>query len=398
MALINPPAYLQAGSYAARLDRLAQASLLVPSHGVGALAVRGGVRPTPSNTGLQVTQRSTPAMFVTIAAGTAYIQAQSATGGAYIVHNDASVDVAVTAAHATLARKDLVIARIYDAEVSGASNTSTLEVVTGTPAASPTLPATPSGAIALAQVQVGAAVSTITNAAITDLRIYTTSLGGTIPALSTAMPATPYEGMAAYQTDTNKPVWHNGSTWHSWSDEGYLTSSGVAIYLSSNGYIPQSSFLAAGYQPTTYIQKAADTSRTNTVTLTDDPHLTTTVPAVGLWWINAFIIYAADAGVDIQIGFTGPAGASMRWVSELLTTSATTGVDTISRSAQTLANVPTGGGRGVGTANWLVAPITGYLQTQGTGGTFAVRWAPNVSSALATSVYAGSLLVLRQMA
>jgi hypothetical protein len=227
VAPINPPAYLQAGTYSARLDRLAQASLLAPAHGVGALAIRGGVRPTPSNTGLQVTQRSTPAMFVTIGAGMAYVPPQSATGGAYIVENDASHDVAIAASHASLARRDLVVARVYDSEVSGVLNEWRLEVVTGTPSGSPTLPATPSGALALAQVQVAAASSTVLNAAITDLRVYTTALGGTIPALSSAMPANPYEGMAAYQTDLNRPAWHNGASWHSWTDEGYITQAGL---------------------------------------------------------------------------------------------------------------------------------------------------------------------------
>lgn len=233
MAPINPPTYQQASTYSARMDRLAIAGLMAPNPAVGALAPRGGVRPTPSNTGLQVTQRSTPAMFVTIAAGTGYVPAQSATGGVYEVHNDAAYDVAITAAHASLARKDLIVARVNDAEYSGVVNNWTLEAITGTPAGSPTLPATPAGAIALAQVQVNAAATTITNGVITDLRAYTTALGGTIPALSTALPASPYEGMAVYQTDTNYPRWFNGTSWHSWTDEGYQTAANVSSTLDS---------------------------------------------------------------------------------------------------------------------------------------------------------------------
>jgi hypothetical protein len=247
LAPINPPAYIQAGTYSARLDRLSRAASMTADHTSGALAIRGGVRPTPSSTGLQVTQRASPAMFVTVAAGVGFVPAQSSVGGCYTVNNDASYDVAIAASHATLGRRDLICARVYDAEYSGASNIWGLEAITGTPAGSPVLPATPSGAIPLAQVQVNANVSTITNASITDLRTYTTALGGTIPCLSTARPATPYEGMAIYETNNNLPKWFNGSTWEGWSDADYLTTSDLASYLSANNYITASYLTSNNY-------------------------------------------------------------------------------------------------------------------------------------------------------
>lgn len=247
MAPINPPTFLQAGTYSARLDRLSQAALLHGDPTTGALAVRGGVRPSPSNAGLLVTQRASPAMFVTVAAGTAYVPTQSAVGGCYVFHNDASYDVAISTAHATLGRKDLIIAKVADAEYSGVSNLATLEVVTGTPAGSPVLPATPAGSVALAQVQVNAAASTITNANITDLRTYTTALGGTIPAPTTARPSNPYRGMAIYDTTAQKPFWYNGTTWLSWSDENFLTTSDLATYLAANGYVTQSYLTSNNY-------------------------------------------------------------------------------------------------------------------------------------------------------
>jgi hypothetical protein len=247
VAPINPPSFLQAGTYPARVDRLSQSSAMAPDHGAGALAIRGGVRPTPSNTGLQVTQRASPAMFVTVAAGVGYVPAQSAVGGCYVVNNDASYDVAIAAAHGTLGRRDLIIARVYDAEYSGASNIWGLESITGTAAGSPVLPATPAGSIALAQVQVNAGSSTVTNANITDLRAYTTALGGTVPCLSTARPASPYEGMAIYETNNNRPKWWNGTTWEGWSDEDFLTTSDLASYLSANGYLTASYLTSNGY-------------------------------------------------------------------------------------------------------------------------------------------------------
>lgn len=262
MAPINPPTYQQAGTYSARLDRLMVAGAMMPEHGTGALAMRGGVRPTPSNTGLQVTQRASPAMFTTIAAGTGFVPASSAVGGGYIVHNDASFDVAIAAAHATLGRRDLVIAQVRDAEYSGANNDWLLSVVTGTASGSPTLPATPAGAIPLAQVQVNANASTITNANITDLRNFTVALGGTIPAASTARPANPYEGMSIYETNNNLPKWYNGSAWSGWQDEGYMTPSDLATYLAANGYVTTSYLTSNAYVTQTGLDASTWTSYT----------------------------------------------------------------------------------------------------------------------------------------
>lgn len=247
MAPINPPTYLQAGTYSARLDRLSQAAMLAPQHGSGALAIRGGIQPTPANAGLQVTQRASPAMFVTVGAGVAFIPASSAIGGCYVLNNDAAYDVAIASSHPTLSRRDLIVARVYDSEYSGSSNIAALEAITGSPAGSPVLPATPPGAVALAQVQVNAGASTITNARITDLRSYTTALGGTIPCPSTERPSQPYEGMAIYDTTNNRPQWWNGSSWHSYSDESYLTTSDLASYLAANGYVTQSYLTSQNY-------------------------------------------------------------------------------------------------------------------------------------------------------
>lgn len=232
MAELNPPTWLQAGTYPARLDRLMLAALTTPDPGTGALAARGGVRPAPA-TALQVTQRTTPTMGVTVAAGMAVVPAPSATGGCYVVVADSATNLNIGTAHASLARRDLVCARVRDSEFSGVTNAWSLEVIAGTPAGSPVLPATPSGAIPLAQVQVNAAATTITNSNITDLRTFTVPLGGVLPVLTTGRPATPYKGQAIYETNTNRPAWWNGSGWHSWDDEGYLTASDVATLLAA---------------------------------------------------------------------------------------------------------------------------------------------------------------------
>jgi hypothetical protein len=390
VAPIQPPAYQQANTYPARLDRLALASMMTPAPGGGSLAPRGGVQPTPANSGLGVTQRVTPAMFVTVGAGTAYVPASSATGGLYAVCNDAAYDVAIATAHATLGRKDLVVARVYDAEYSGAANNWALEAVTGTPAGSPVVPSTPAGALLLAVIQVNAATTTIVNGNITDSRTYTTALGGMIPALSTARPPNPYEGMGIYETNNNLPKWYDGASWKGWQDEGYQTAAGLTAALNAAGiYAPQ------------YVIKTADQSRTSSTTMVADSELALPMVANGLYWMEGLAIYDADTAGDILIGWSGPSGTTMQWYSDLLDVgggAGGVGVGSVGRSAQSLSGTPSGGGRGSGTSNLLAAPFQGYVQTAASSGNLQLRFAQATSSAVATTMRTGSLLILRRLA
>lgn len=182
---------------------------------------------------LAVTQKSTPNMSVDVAGGQVIILGTEATyQGAYFGENQGTQNVTVTAAHATLARKDLIVARIRDAEYSGSTNTFSIEVVTGTPAGSPADPSLPSGSVfVLARVDVAAAAATITNANITDLRTtysssqygLATAAGGTIICTSTTRPASPYEGLSIYETDTDTTHFYNGSAWVQVSHLGQWT-------------------------------------------------------------------------------------------------------------------------------------------------------------------------------
>ncbi|MEW9530753.1 hypothetical protein [Microbispora sp. NPDC049125] len=396
MAPLNPPTWLQAGTYPARYDRLAAGSMLPPLQGTGPLAVRSGVKPSAGGVGLQVTQRSTPAMYVTVNAGAAFIQSPSATGGTYLVHNDAAYDIAITAAHATLGRRDLIVARIFDAEITGVTNQWTLEVVTGTPAGSPVVPATPSGALPLASILVSAGATSITNAAITDQRVYTVALGGAIPAPATALPANPYTGMAAYDLTNLLPKWYSGSAWRSWQDEGYVT----PAYLTSNGYMTQAALDTAGYKPVTYAVKTADQSRANTTTPAADSELFLPVAANSTYWLDCFIIYDGPTSADLQIGWTAPSGTTMYWVSDLLDPAITgtpaPGLASVSRTQQGLANLPSGGARSTG--NPAVAPIRGWLQTSGTSGNLTCRWAQATADAVAIKILTGSAIKLTKLA
>ena len=111
-------------------------------------------------------------MSVDIAKGRAFVQGdQSEWQGHYGIRNDATVNKAIAASDPTNPRKDRVIAQVYDSvDIGGAEDKYVLEVLTGTPAPTPSPPALPDDALDLAIVDVAASATTITNANITDQR------------------------------------------------------------------------------------------------------------------------------------------------------------------------------------------------------------------------------------
>lgn len=161
MAEINPPSWLQA-----RTDHKAQQyrRMLASVVGDGSGIV--------TSLDLGVTQNGTPNMSVNVATGRAFILGTLGTyQGLYHVDNQGVVNKSISAAHATNPRYDRVYAVVADAEYAGVTNAWSIEVATGTPAASPSEPSLPSNSLELARITVGAAVTSITNANILDRRV-----------------------------------------------------------------------------------------------------------------------------------------------------------------------------------------------------------------------------------
>lgn len=159
---VRQASWIQASSHPADTDRLVLESLFR----------RQGV---VKSTDMAVTQNGTPNMSVNVAAGSVVIDGtESATQGFYHFMNDATLNVAIAASHATLPRIDLIVAKVQDAQYSGATNAGSIVAVTGTAAASPVAPSAPANSVILAQIAVAAAVTSITNANITDLRPFAT--------------------------------------------------------------------------------------------------------------------------------------------------------------------------------------------------------------------------------
>lgn len=212
MAVINPPMWMQAGSYPARNDRLALTALLCypgfAADEATPMRIRQGVKPSYTNYQMKVRAAATPNMTVIVSAGFAFIDQHDTGGvGTYVCVNDADVVLTVQpAGGAGQFRKDTVVASAYDAEYAGAVSEWRLEIIQGPYAASAgatvrgTLPA---NAQILADLAIGPSQTSVAAANITDVRNYTVAAGGILPVASNAAPPRLHPGQVLYLTDTD---------------------------------------------------------------------------------------------------------------------------------------------------------------------------------------------------
>lgn len=153
---------------------------------------------------LAVSALGSPNMSVNVAAGSIWIpgtlgstsgegtnvNAQTAYGspafpatftsqGCYFDYNDATVNLTITAANATNPRTDLIVATVQDADYAGVANQAILQVITGTAGGGAPVPYTsvPANSVVLAQINVGAGVTSITSGNITDVRPFSQPIG-----------------------------------------------------------------------------------------------------------------------------------------------------------------------------------------------------------------------------
>lgn len=192
---LEAPLFLQAGTYPAEAVRALVAAAFHPGVcGAGELAV---------------TQRGAGAnMTVDVAAGTILIPGATSQRGVYLCRSTATASVTIGAAPgAGDSRIDLVVAQVRDAAYSGSDNDWRITVVAGTPDPSPTAPAVPSGALALATVLVEDDTTSITDAAVTDRRRYARPA-----AAVTTRPTTGAPGQVVTEPSGRVSVW-DGATW-----------------------------------------------------------------------------------------------------------------------------------------------------------------------------------------
>lgn len=147
------PQWLQAGSYAGSQDR----------------RLIGALWPAAASSGCAVSAGS--AMTVNVAAGQVAVPTQNNTGTT-LCSSDGVEQVTLTAAPASgTNRIDLVTCHPRGNDLDGGANTDFIfDFVTGTAAATPSIPATPAGQVALAQVYIPGGSAAVTAGNITDVR------------------------------------------------------------------------------------------------------------------------------------------------------------------------------------------------------------------------------------
>jgi hypothetical protein len=145
-----------------------------------------------------------------------------------------------------------------------------------------------------------------------------------------------------------------------------------------------------------WVNKAADQTITSSIVMTNDAALFVPVAANSQYMVQCYLIYQAAAASLIKVGWTGPAGATMNWVTNGLSTAVTAATNgVIIKANQVIADTPAMGAAGAGVS--VVAPMVGWLTTT-TGGTLQFQWAQSVSGGTGTVVKAGSRLWLRKVA
>lgn len=370
MTAQNPPFALQnaGATHTAAGDRMMLSGLIsgISSSGSG---MRGRQGVTQKAGKLKVQAQGSPAMAVDILSGQAYITGTENTiQGVYSCVNDATVSLAITTAHATLPRIDIVIAQVQDTQYSGAVNAWSLVVVAGTPAASPVAPTAPNNSIVLANVLVGAGVTSIVNGNITDTRQYVSAEGGVVVCTSTTRPNPGpsgsnivFPGQLIYESDTDR-------LWQLKSGLAYWPVGPLIVY------------------------KTADESLASSITMQNDDHIVLPVDINATYLFKLYWLFQADNALDIKFQFTLPAGAAFAANNANALESWNPGVNNLAGFNPATSTNVDGGNTTTPSIAW------GSFTTAGTAGNIQLQWAQQVSGATPTIVRKGTWLELTRIA
>jgi hypothetical protein len=156
------------------------------------------------------------------------VLSRGATAGSVLLTNDATYNVATTAAPGSNSRYDLVYLWQREYSIDGTDSNPVIGVVQGTAAASPTIPSLSAypGAIELARILVPAGVTaTNSGTTITQTAPFTATAGGVVHVRNTTERdgTTPYaasswtEGQIIWLIDTDEFQRYDGTTWRALS-------------------------------------------------------------------------------------------------------------------------------------------------------------------------------------
>lgn len=198
-------------------------ALVAPAPG-GPMLWRPGVLSSAAgtaapNTDLAVSQTPTASVNVLVNPGTVVIPRSGVAGGPYLVTFTSVSTLVADPAPSTNPRIDVVAVQVVDNALGDVGTQGgQLFIVDGTPAATPSVPAIPTGAVALAQLYRAANSTSIVTANITDVRRGSATACGVRPLLPGDLSSDPgsyvgeytYDAVTAYKSGPR--IW-DGSTW-----------------------------------------------------------------------------------------------------------------------------------------------------------------------------------------
>ncbi|MCS0637219.1 hypothetical protein NX801_16425 [Streptomyces sp. LP05-1] len=325
-----------------------------------ALEARTGVLPGSSDgrsrlTGFRL--EGTSAMSATVAEGRGVIQGQSGQG-VYPVTLTTPEALTFDAGDGQYGRVDLVVVRVYDSLYDSSNrHEAVVEIVPGTPAATPAAPAVPPLSLPLYTVSVpagaGAGNGGINwNSAVTDLRSVVVGLGGILPAEGSANPPGAYPGQ--YQDAGGALQRWDGSAWvpYPYALGGIAPSGAVSTASYTGQYRDAGGALqrwnGTAWTPVVPVPTLAGTfddgyttSTTYTATLTDRAanaanSLTFTVPPSGVVLITLGArMQTSSASVAGWMTFRITRGSTVVWEANDQAAVTSTGLNAASASTTT---------------------------------------------------------------
>lgn len=215
----------------------------------------------------------------------------SAANGPTVGANDASVNVATTAAPGSNSRIDVIWARQHLVSGDGASDSDVIYeigVTQGTVSASPSAPAVPSGAVALYNATVTSGVTATSGLTFTRVHAWTVANGGVIPVMTSGERSaiTPYEGMVIWYGPSQQLQVRNGSA--AWESVGRGQANPIIV--------------------TTIPSDVSVPNLSSTAITTWSQHATHSKPGTGFFSLSAGVITCTKAGLY-------RVGASLKWSS-----------------------------------------------------------------------------------
>lgn len=407
VATASDPGFINANagapSYSA--NELRQLFALPLQYNGRVFGARQGVRP-----GGDALQTSIAGSTITVKAGIACVDPGLTTAqGPYSVVNPNDATLALTAAHATLPRKDITILRVYDNdEDSSGQRQGIVEYIAGSAAGSPSEPAVPAGAIKLATIDVPASGGG--SPSVTINFAFTVAAGGVLPVRNaterTAL--TPFDGFAIYRQDRDWVEIYDGAAWRvqgtavcsSTADrDSAITSpySGQLAYTTDTATL----WVRQGGAWFLYIDNSvpmlctADTTRNNNTTLLNVTGMSVALP-VGKYTFEGSLAYTTNATADIKFAMavTGTFTGWIGYFGEYITGAGTVG-DLAAFRETSFTNVQLLGGSDTASGNMLCRP-GGYIDVT-VAATLQLQFAQNTANASDTIVRNGSHLYFKKV-